>query len=182
MLDIGENIRYNKIGAGTVIDHVKRDFAGQPRVFAVIDFPHKDMSMQLPIGDPIVIDKISPVYSKTKIRKTLLDLKDFAEPLPRTWDVREQIGERALTANDPEEWFSLLASYAYAEGSGVATVASDRDLVRSVKELVSAELACAAKIEYPEAKEEVEEYYQKTVKKVKKIGKKASSYAGVKPG
>jgi len=58
LLEIGENIRYNKIGAGRVIDHVKREFAGQPRVFAVIDFPHRNMEMQLPIGDPVVVDKV----------------------------------------------------------------------------------------------------------------------------
>jgi len=109
-------------------------------------------------------------------------LENLAEVLPRTWDVREQIGEQTLASNDPAERFELLASYAYAEGSGVSSVASDRDLVRSLKELISAELACASRIDYQKATEEVNNSYQKSVRRVSKSAKKASSYAAVKIG
>ncbi len=179
MLDIGDNIRYTKIGAGTVISHVERDFQGQARVFAVIDFPHKNMSVQLPIGDPVVKSKIEKVYSKTKILKNMNKLDSLADHLPRTWDVREQIGDSVLESNDPKEWFKLLASYAYAEGSGVSIAASDKDIVRGLKELIAAELACASKISYQESIKEVEDLYQKAVKKIQKRGKQASSFAAV---
>lgn len=178
--EVGNTVRYASIGAGIVDRHLERKFQGQDRLFAVIYFPHKNMEVQLPVGDPAVQKKLSKVASKTKLKADLRDFGNLAETLPRTWDVREQHGDSVLNSGNPEEWITLLASYAYAEGAGVSVAASDADIVRDLKELISAELACADSLPFEEAEEYIEKSYNRFVKKLSKRGEKSDSYVTVK--
>lgn len=181
MLEIGSTVRYASIGSGEVVDNIERKFQGKDRVFAVIFFPHKNMEVQLPIGDPVVNKKIFKVYSKTKLKAELRRFEEIAEALPRTWDVRAQIGDSVISSSDPGQWIQLLASYAYAEGAGVSVAASDADIVRTLKELLSAELCCSdPDLEYEESREYIDKAYSRVVKKIsKKSDVSSSHYAGI---
>ena len=179
MLEVGEKVRYASIGAGKVVRHEERKFQGSERIFAVVFFPHKNMDVHLLVGDKKTLDKISKVYSKTKLKAELRRLEDIAETLPRTWDIREQTGDQVIGSGDPSEWIKLLASYAYAEGAGVSVAASDADIVRSLKELVSAELACADHMEHDEASDYVDAAYNRVVKRIGKRGLETEHFAGV---
>lgn len=164
MLDVGQTIRYRGLGAGTVVEHVTRRFQNQDRLFAVVDFPHRDLTAQIPIGDPAVAAKVEPVMKKTAIQRLMRDLPERGRVLPRTWDAREEIGEAAIKGGGPEEWAELLASYARAEGAGVSVSTSDDDLVRQACDLLAAEMACAMNIAWEEALEKVEAAYDRAAK------------------
>lgn len=142
MLTIGQKIRYKKLGPGQVIDHQVREFLGQDRQFAVIHFPHREMSVQLPIGDPVVSDNLSPLLANNEFQKLLTSISQ-AQPtitLQRTWEQRRQQGEEIVAAVDPYQLAELLAAYAQAQGAGVSLSAADREMVSAVRELLAAEL------------------------------------------
>lgn len=179
MLEVGTSVRYRSIGAGKVIEHTVRDFNGQKRTFAVIHAPHREMTIQVPIGDPDVEAKLHPVTGASDLRKMLKNMTRWAKALPRSWDVREEQGEAALLDPNPDQWIRLLGSYALAEGSGVVVAASDEDLVRKAEELIAAELACAADIEFSSAVAEVNAAYMRVVKQGQKQGQRAEHFAAV---
>lgn len=179
MLEVGASVRYRSIGAGKVIEHTVRDFNGQKRTFAVIHAPHRDMTIQVPIGDPEVEERLHPVTDAAELRGMLKNMSRRARSLPRSWDVREEEGEAALLDPDPDQWVRLLGSYALAEGSGVVVAASDEDLVRKAEELIAAELACAADIEFSVAVEEVNAAYMRVVRRGQRRGRRAEHFAAV---
>lgn len=182
MLEIGSSVRYRSIGAGRVIDHTVREFNGEEREFAIIHCPHRDMTIQVPIGDPAVNEKLHPVSSLKEIRRMLKNMTRWAKSLPRSWDVREEQGEAALHDPDPKQWITMLGSYALAEGSGVTVASSDEDLIRKAEELIAAELACAADIDFDEAVAEVNEAYQRVIKSTQRKGHRADHFAAVPVG
>jgi RNA polymerase-interacting CarD/CdnL/TRCF family regulator len=179
MLEVGESVRYHNLGAGTVVEHIERDFQGSSREFAVIFFPHKNMNAQLPIGDPKINKKIFKVSSKEEVNQWIDNLIDYAYKLPRTWDVREQEGLRALQSNEPEDWVRLLSAYAYADGLGVNVAASDGELVTGAEELIAAELCCSCGLEYPEAIKRVREAYKEAGEQAQKRSQVVENFAAV---
>lgn len=179
MLEVGTGVRYRTLGAGIVDKHVTRDFQGKKTRFAVIYFPHRDMTAQIPIGDPNVEDKIRPVVALKTLKKMLREMGDRAEVLPRAWDMRAQQGEAALKNGGPEEWVSLLGSYATAAGAGVDVAASDDDLVRQAEELIAAELCCASGEKYDWAIEQVSNAYKKITTAKSPTQQKAEHFAAV---
>jgi len=178
MLEHGTGVRYKTLGAGIVRDHTVRDFQGTETTFAVIYFPHRDMTAQVPIGDAGVEDKLQEITPLGTLKKLLTGMRAHAQVLPRAWDMRAQQGEAALQNGGPEEWAGLLGSYAMAEGAGVEVAASDDDLVRQAEELLAAELCCASGKEYDWALEEVHAAYAKVAKKASN-GQEAEHFAAV---
>lgn len=174
MLEVGSSVRYKGVGSGRVISHVTREFRGEERVFAVIEFPHRDMQAQLPIGDEKIVAKLEKTLSERAIRKLLKSLVQLGKPLPRTWDQREEAGTEILRDGGPQEWAELLASYAHAASAGVPIVASDADIVEAAQELLSAELALGAGFEYPEAVLFVQQAFDSAAVPVK--GRKAANF------
>lgn len=179
MLEVGTSVRYRSIGAGKVVHHTVREFKGEKRTFAVIFCPHRDLSIQVPIGDPDVDEKLHPVAGAAELRRMLKNMTRWAKALPRSWDVREEQGEAALLDPNPDQWVRLLGSYALAEGSGVVVASSDEDLVRKAEELIAAELACAADITFSVAIEEVNAAYNRVVRRGQKQGRQAEHFAAV---
>jgi RNA polymerase-interacting CarD/CdnL/TRCF family regulator len=159
MLSSGDVVRYRGLGPGRVREVIERSFQGQDRQFAVIHFPHRDLTAQVPIGDPAVAHKLSAVSDPADIRQLLEELDERGKILPRTWDNREEIGQRALTDGGPEEWAELLGSYALAQRAGVQVASSDGELVRQAQELMAAELACALRQNYDRALKTVKKHY-----------------------
>ena len=84
LLEIGDHIRYKGLGAGQIVRHEERDFKGQKRIFAVINFPHHAMLVQLPVGDPVVAKKLNKIVSKAESRKLLTLLRKPGKSLSRT--------------------------------------------------------------------------------------------------
>jgi RNA polymerase-interacting CarD/CdnL/TRCF family regulator len=142
-LELGESIRYQGLGAGQVVQHQERTFQGELRTFAVIALPHREMTLQLPIGDPVVTRRLSRVLSKTECRRLVTSLKEPGRPLPRNWDQRAESGKAVLKTGGPADWAELLRGYASARKEGMAVAASDAEIVRSAIEMLAAEL-CAA--------------------------------------
>jgi len=168
MLEAGNFIRYQGLGAGQVTEIVERPFRGRKTRFAVIHFPHRDMKAQVPAEDPKILGKVQPLLSARKVRSLLRRLgdEDFAQILPRTWDHREELGKRKLNRGGPEEWVELLASYALAERQGAELVFQDHDLVRQALRLTAAELACAEEKPFEEVHAFVEALYEKAAELV----------------
>lgn len=181
-LDIGSVIRYRGLGAARVIEHVTRPFDGQERTFAILSFPHSDLNAQIPIGDQAVNKKIEPLYSKSKLEKLLRTIPTAGEVLPRTWDAREELGREALSEGGPEQWVTLVASYALAEGSGVSVAASDEEMLRKAQELLAAELSCVAGEDFDWGLKKLDAYYQKAMKKAAESrSEPAEHFAAVRP-
>lgn len=178
LLEIGDGVRYRGVGAGRVVDHVTRDFRGEQRLFAVIHFPHRSMKAQVPIGDPAITAKLSPVLSARAARRLIKDIALTTGPaLSRTWDQREEMGEHVLRNGEPADWTSLLAAYATAASHGVAVAASDAEIVRSATELLAAELAMACGEDFGMALASVEATYDKAA--MPRKGAKAEHFAAV---
>jgi RNA polymerase-interacting CarD/CdnL/TRCF family regulator len=163
MLEVGETVRFRGLGAGTVVEHVERKFQGKEQTFAVLHFIHSELRAQIPIDDPAVASKVEPVLGKNALLKLLRELPDDGRVLPRTWDAREEIGWSAIKEGGPREWAELLASYARADGAGVAIAASDEEMVRSAIEMFAAELACASAGSFTDSLLRVEEAYDQAV-------------------
>lgn len=161
LLDMHQAVRYKGLGAGQVVQHCQREFDGQPRRFAILYFPHRELKIHLPIGDDAVDHKLCPVLSESTIKKLLRSIKTAGEVLPRTWDQREEQGQHTLREGGPKDWATMLASYALAASLGVDVVASDQELVRSAQELLAAELALAGGRDFAEALADVEGAYEK---------------------
>lgn len=159
LLELGDAVRYQGMGAGRVVDHVERDFRGQPRVMAVIYFPHRQMTAQVPVGDPTIMDRLSPTLSERQIRRYLRGIAKNGQILPRTWDQREEMGRHVINKGGPREWSELLASYALAASYGVEIASSDLEIVRQIQELFAAELALAADKEFDRALQLIEKAY-----------------------
>ena len=180
MLDVGATVRYCGLGAGKVLRHVVRPFSGEERIFAVIYFEHSRLEAQVPLGDPAIASKIESVLAASTLQKLLRGIKDGGSKLQRTWDAREEEGDRAIREGGPKEWASLLASYAEAEGRGVSVAASDEELVRKATELLASELACASDKDYRSCLLKVEEAYATAVAGAAASGaERAESFAGV---
>lgn len=180
MLEVGDSVRYRGLGAGRVREHVVRPFGGEKRIFAVIYFDHSSLEAQVPIGDPAIASKISPVLAASTLQKILRSLQHDGEKLQRTWDARQEAGEKALREGGPRDWAGLLASYAKAEGAGVSVAASDEEVVRSAIEMLAAELACARQEPYQDALREVEDAYLHAVQKEALSGAgKAENFSAV---
>lgn len=160
IVKVGDAIRYRGLGSGVVTGLVTRTFAGSERVFAIIEFPHRELSAQVPLGDPGVEKRMSPVMSKTKVRRLVKSLSEPGERVSRTWEDREVVGTRMLREGGPEEWAALLRAYATARSNGLALAASDVELIREAQDLLAAELACACGIDYERAREDVRVRYQ----------------------
>ena len=158
-LEVGEAVRYQGLGAGRVIAHDVREFRGGECTFAVIEFPHREMTAQIPLGDRGMVHKLRPVISATAVKKLLSVLAQKGTALSRTWDDREESGSRKLRDGTPSEWAELLRDYACARRGGMAITASDADLVHETIDLLAAEYACAAKIAFAIAHELVRDAY-----------------------
>lgn len=173
-------MRYRGLGAGKVLRHVVRPFSGEERIFAVLYFEHSRLEAQIPLGDPAIASKVESVLAASTLQKLLRGIRSGGERLQRTWDAREEEGDRAIREGGPKEWASLLASYAQAEGRGVPVAASDEELVRKATELLASELACASGKDYRSSLLKVEEAYATAVVGAADSGaEKAESFAGV---
>lgn len=179
LLDVGQTVRYRGLGAGRVLRHVTRPFAGEDRIFAVLYFEHSALEAQIPLGDPMIASKVEAVLRPSTLRKILRSIQTGGEKLQRTWDAREEEGERATREGGPREWATLLASYAWAEGHGVAVAASDEELVRKAIDLLASEIACSFQESYEEALERVEGAYEEAVSSAAlNGGRKSESFVG----
>lgn len=147
----GDSVRYQGLGAGKVIRHEIRNFRGRNTIFAVIDFPHRDMTAQIPLGDSSFADKLRPVASPSTVKRLLTVLRQPGNKLPRTWDGREGYGTVCLREGSPTEWAELLRDYANARKGGMPITASDADLVRATIQLLAAEYCCAAEVAFEQA-------------------------------
>lgn len=159
-LEVGEAVRYQGLGAGHVIEHQERDFRGSKCVFAVIRFPHREMTAQIPLGDDGLVHKLRPVLPVSAVKKLLALVAQPGQALSRTWDDREEAGTKRLRDGSPAEWAELLRDYASARKGGMAITASDADLVRETTELLAAEYCCAAGCDYDKALDLVQGAYQ----------------------
>jgi RNA polymerase-interacting CarD/CdnL/TRCF family regulator len=160
-LELGESIRYQGLGAGQVIRHEERAFQGQLRIFAVIELPHRAMTVQLPIDDPEVARKLSRVLSKTECRRLVVSLREPGQTLARNWDQRAENGNAVLKRGGPVEWVGLLRAYASARKEGMPVAASDAEIVRTGLEMLAAELCAAAGSSYKDCFEEVQSHYRR---------------------
>ena len=180
MLQIGTTIRYRKLGAGRVIEFLVRPFAGEEREFAVIEFPHKSLTIQVPVGDPAVSANLAPLESEDKLRAMLKHMEVQAVALPRTWDLREESAEETLQNGGPQELVNLLGSYAVAAGAGVKVASSDKALVLNLIEMLAADLFLAQEdYGYQECLEQIRGYYQEVVAQVSERGASADHFAAV---
>lgn len=161
LLEIGDCVRYRSIGAGRVIAHTEREFKGQKRLFATIEFPHRSMSAQVPIGDPAISKKLSKVVSKTEFERVMRLISKPEKTLPRTWDQREEMGTAILRTGEPKDWVGLLASYALAASKGVSVASSDGEIVLEAQELLAAEWAAISGEDFKLALELVNSKYNK---------------------
>lgn len=161
LLEAGDNVRYRGLGAGLVVRLDERKFQGQPRVFAVIRFPHRDMTVQLPVGDPVVARRLERVLPESDCWELLALLDKPGHELARTWDKREEQGTAILKKGGPREWALLLQSYASARRAGLSVASSDADIVRGAEELLAAELCASSALPYAEAFTEVHGRYQR---------------------
>jgi RNA polymerase-interacting CarD/CdnL/TRCF family regulator len=118
------------------------------------------MTAQVLLGDPRTTQRLEHVLSAQEASRLLEIMTTPRMRLSRTWDQREEIGERLLNSGAPHEWVSLLAAYAEARGRGLAVSSSDQELVREACELIAAEISCAIGTRYAEAYEEVRTAYQ----------------------
>jgi len=163
LLEQGDCIRYQGLGAGHVLRHVSRPFQGKDCTFAVISFPHRGMTVQLPVGDPLVMGKVTRVISKTACRKLLRSLREPGGILARTWDQREELGTEILRTGGPCDWVNLLRAYVKTRNDGSVLAASDMDIVRTCIELLAAELSAAEGSPYEGALKEVERAYRSSL-------------------
>jgi RNA polymerase-interacting CarD/CdnL/TRCF family regulator len=150
-LEVGEPIRYQGLGAGRVIAHELREFRGEECTFAVISFPHREMTAQIPLGEAAAGHKLRPVISAPIVKRLLAVVGETGAPLPRTWDDREESGTKRLRDGSPQDWAELLRDYAWARKGGMAITSSDADLVRDTLDLLAAEYACAAEVDFIKA-------------------------------
>jgi CarD family transcriptional regulator len=150
-LEVGDAIRYQGLGSGRVVRLETRDLKGEKRVFAVIEFPHRDLSTHVPLGDDRYTNKLRPVLAESAAKRLLAIIKGAGDALSRTWDDREESGNRSLREGSPVEWAEMLRDYATARRGGMAITSSDADLVRETIDLLAAEYACACLIEFSEA-------------------------------
>ena len=148
LADVGTPVHYRGIGAGRIVDHRQRDFRGTSRRFAVIEFPHRDMTAQVPLGDPGVDSKVTRVGSADEVRAAIALIGDPGEKLQRTFEERDKTGSKRLRDGGPLEWASLLRDYAAAQSRGEQLAVSDVELIREAQEKLAAELACAAQEDY----------------------------------
>lgn len=177
MLEIGNTVRYTRLGAGEVVDKVTRKFNGEEREFAVIYLPHKEMTVQVPIGDPVVSASVHEPTSKKDIEYMLKHMEVQSQVLPRTWDIREQEGEEVIGKGDPQDWVNLLGSYAVAHGAGIKVAASDKNIVEQLTELVAAEyLAAGCASDYDEAHKTITGRYFQLSDEIKKRGVSAAHF------
>jgi RNA polymerase-interacting CarD/CdnL/TRCF family regulator len=158
-LDIGEPVRYQGLGAGRVIAHEIREFRGTDCTFAVIRFPHREMTAQIPLGSDGLGHKLRPVAPATTVKKLLAVVGQKGSNLSRTWDDREEAGSKRLRDGSPHEWAEMLRDYAWARRGGMSITSSDADLVRETIDLLAAEYACAADVEFDHAWTLVNEAY-----------------------
>jgi RNA polymerase-interacting CarD/CdnL/TRCF family regulator len=159
LLEPGDHIRYQGLGAGQVIRHAEREFQGKQRVFAVISFPHRDMTVQLPVGDPAVTKKLQHVMKPDECEKLIASLSKSGKRLARTWDQREDSGNAILKQQGPAEWVALLQSYTTARKEGFSVSASDAHIVREAQALVAAELCASCGVPFEQALARVEGFY-----------------------
>lgn len=150
LLKVGNAVRYRGLGTGQVVRHEKRDFQGERTLFAVVFFPHRQMSVQVPVKDSTgeKLDAVDPTFN---VRKQLIALRKDGRKLLRTWDEREQVGRRRLARGGPDEWLALLRDYATAARQGMSVTSSDADLVQEAADLLASELACAEKLTFDDA-------------------------------
>lgn len=161
LLAVGHSVRYRGLGAGQVVRHETRTVAGSERVFAVIFMPHRDLSMQVPMADTALAEKISPIESAATLRGLLPVIGEKGKRLQRTWDERERSGRRRLTSGGPQQWAELLRDYATARRDGLPIAASDADIVRDAIDLLAAELACATRTSFEKATQMIDDAYEK---------------------
>jgi RNA polymerase-interacting CarD/CdnL/TRCF family regulator len=164
LLEEGDRVRYQGLGAGCVVRQENRHFQGRDCVFAVISFPHRDMTVQLPLGDPLVMRRLCKIISKTACQRLLRSLKEPGGTLARTWDQREESGSEVLQRGEPADWTTLLRCYVRARNEGLMLAASDMDIVRACIELLSAEMAAACDLPYDEALAQVTRAYRGNLK------------------
>lgn len=176
----GSTVRYARLGSGTVMELTTRKFGGEEKDFAVIELPHQDMTVQLPINDDVVRNNLHNVMDEEDLRYLIKHMEVRAEPLPRTWDAREQEGKEVILKGGPEEWITLYSSYSVADGSGVKVASSDKTIVESLRELLSAELCCSAGIPYEEATRQIASAYNDLSSLVDERGAGVTHFAGVK--
>lgn len=162
--ETGDHVRYQGLGAGRIVGKVEREFQGRNCIFAVISFPHKEMKVQLPLGDPLIEGKISKIISKTACRRLLRSLREKGRTSERTWDQRERLGMEVIRNGGPQEWTDLLRSYVRSRNEGLVLASSDMDIVRSCIELLAAELTAAEEMPYELALLEVERAYRGCLK------------------
>lgn len=147
--DIGTPVRYRGLGAGVVIDHKQREFRGVHRTFAVIKFPHRDMTAQVPLGDEAVESKLCSVDDAHIVQALIDSISEAGGRLQRTWEEREKTATRRLRDGGPSDWANLLRDYAAWQRSGQALAVSDVEVIREAQVLLAAEYACASGTEYP---------------------------------
>ncbi len=180
MLNVGQTIRYRKLGAGKVTDVVVREFNGEDRQFAVIEFPHRSMTVQVPIGDPAVSANLAPLESEEDLRYMLKHMEVQAVALPRTWDLREEEAEATIRSGGPQELVNLLGSYAVAAGAGVKVASSDKALVQTLLEMLAGDLFLAQeRFDFLDCLEQVRGYYQQVISEVEERGASASHFGAV---
>lgn len=158
---VGSYLRYEGLGSGEIIDFTERKFQGKLTTFAVIRFPHREMTAQLPLDDERVKLRLHKVVSATKARKLVRSLQEDSDSLPgRRAEERVEGAKDILSKGGPDEWAELLRAYAHSKRLNHAHLAADLELAREAQEMLAAELACATGQDYEKAIEKVKSNYR----------------------
>lgn len=159
--EVGNCVRYEGLGAGRVADLVQRRFQGKQTTFVVLHFPHQEMTVQLPLDDPRVLQRMHPIISQRKLRTLVRSLATPSEELPaRQAEERLNQAQEVLRHGGPEDWAELLRAYAHSKRLGHAHLASDMALAREAQEMLAAEMVCASGRDFTDCLDEVKAGYR----------------------
>lgn len=142
MLDVGSKLAYGTFGPGEVTEHITRDHLGVPTTFAVMFFPHGQMTAQVPLGNEHILARTRPIISAAEARRAL-KRPSKVEVFSRAYEDREKICKRLLERSHPESWAAIVWAYvAFVEKGGVLAV-SDREFVNNAIGQLSCEAGYA---------------------------------------
>lgn len=160
VLEPGTRVSYAGFGPGEVIEIATRQVAGRDATFAVIEIPHNQMKVQLPLDGEPGHERVRPLISVADAKRlsTLSGLT--VKPLSSEWTSRRDRAQECLGANDAHAWAQQLVDYAAFARLGNGLAVSDHDLIDRTISALASECAFALGKEHLPATTELREIWR----------------------
>jgi len=148
---IGDKVVHPAYGAGVVMRVVRKNIAGEPRRYYLIDPLAYDMEIMVAV-DKVQLIGLRDAMKRSEVASILSTLREMPNPLPIDNDERQEILDAKLRSGDTNQVAEVVRDLNEFERQKEGRLgAKDARLLKRARESLAGELAVVEEISFEEA-------------------------------